>query len=121
MSNLESLVPPLDLCRKIPAGKFADSVFVWGADCYYRFFVMDRQKSNDGIYKIHPAPTLAEIMLALDGLDEGDLPTCTFTGLKWRMESVSGPFSSTIKRHHTLDRNPATAALKLWLQLNKEG
>ena len=122
MSNLESLVPPLELCKQIPAGMFEDSALV-------RLFqngkphpltpIITRELVLDGEEK-YPAPTLAEIMLALDGLDEGDLPTCTFTGVKWRMESVSGPFSATIKRHHTSDRNPATAAMKLWLELNKE-
>ena len=28
MSNLESIVPPLELCKLIPAGEFTDSVFV---------------------------------------------------------------------------------------------
>lgn len=36
MSNLEDLVPPLGLCRKIPEGKFAESfahwAFVWAKD-----------------------------------------------------------------------------------------
>ena len=59
-------------------------------------------------------------MFAIDKLDEGDLPTCTFIGVKWRMESVSCPFSANIKRHHTSDKNPATAALKLWLEIMKE-
>lgn len=29
MSNLESIVPPLELCKKIPAGEFEDSALVW--------------------------------------------------------------------------------------------
>lgn len=29
MSKLESLVPPLELCKLIPAGEFADSAFIW--------------------------------------------------------------------------------------------
>lgn len=29
MSNFESIVPPLELCRMIPAGEFEDSVLTW--------------------------------------------------------------------------------------------
>lgn len=29
MQLFETLVPPLDLCRKIPAGDFAKTCFVW--------------------------------------------------------------------------------------------
>lgn len=29
MSNLKSIVPPLELCKRIPAGEFEDSAMVW--------------------------------------------------------------------------------------------
>ena len=29
MSKLESIVPPLELCKQIPAGEFEDSALVW--------------------------------------------------------------------------------------------
>lgn len=29
MSNLKSIVPPLELCKRIPAGEFEDSALVW--------------------------------------------------------------------------------------------
>lgn len=29
MRNLESIVPPLKLCKQIPAGEFEESVLVW--------------------------------------------------------------------------------------------
>ena len=32
MSKLENLVPPLNLCKLIPQGEFADSAFVWRED-----------------------------------------------------------------------------------------
>lgn len=33
MSRLENLIPPLELCKQIPAGEFDDSALVW-----YRFW-----------------------------------------------------------------------------------
>ena len=32
MSNLESIVPPLELCKQIPEGEFEDSALVWVYD-----------------------------------------------------------------------------------------
>ena len=68
MSNLESIVPPLDLCKKIPAGEFEDSALVW-----YRFWreynVRPREQwiwpEED---RPVPAPTLEEILDALADL-----------------------------------------------------
>lgn len=34
MSNLKSIVPPLELCKQIPAGEFEDSVFAWRYPAY---------------------------------------------------------------------------------------
>ena len=113
MNALENLVPPLELCKQIPEEKFEDSVFVWAG-------AIPTIRPNFRYKEMYPAPTLAEIMRACDDLDEGYLPTCCFTGVKWRMESRSNPFLASIKRHRTSDKNPATAALKLWLELNKE-
>lgn len=42
MSKLESIVPPLELCKQIPAGEFEDSVLVW-RDCSCRgYYVSER-------------------------------------------------------------------------------
>ena len=32
MSNLKSIVPPLELCKQIPTGEFEDSALVWVYD-----------------------------------------------------------------------------------------
>lgn len=34
MSNLKSIVPPLELCKQIPAGEFEGSVFAWRYPAY---------------------------------------------------------------------------------------
>lgn len=70
MSNLKDLVPPLEMCKKIPEGEFADSVFIWmeveaSATMEKTWSLMQgtpyaRQRPNRKI----PAPTLREILLA---------------------------------------------------------
>lgn len=130
MNVIKDLVPDLDLCKQIPPGVFENSALVWSYSCDKRKtepFVEERdcidfcRRDMINAPPVYPAPTLAEIMRACDDLDEGDLPTCCFTGVKWMMESRSNPFLASIKRHRTSAKNPATAALKLWLELNKEG
>lgn len=73
MSNLESIVPPLDLCEKIPAGEFEDSTMVWEkSEKYfqateiidYEYKVVTRDESNGGF----PAPTLEEVFDALEDI-----------------------------------------------------
>lgn len=66
MSNLESIVPPLELCKRIPAGEFEDSALVWEkTEKYfqateiidYEYKVVTRAESSGGF----PAPTQEEI------------------------------------------------------------
>ena len=70
MSNLESIVPPLELCKQIPEGEFEDSALVWEkSEKYfqateiidYEYKVVTRAESNGGF----PAPTLEEIITTL--------------------------------------------------------
>ena len=62
MSNLESIVPPVELCKLIPDGEFRDSALVWcrvrGEDA-----VCPRtQWVGVGGTRPIPAPTLEEIL-----------------------------------------------------------
>lgn len=62
MSKLEDLVPPLDLCKQIIAGAFADSVLVWRYidgkwDVYRRTDDVDGSECEE-----YPAPTPDEIV-----------------------------------------------------------
>lgn len=129
MSKLETLVPPLELCKKIPEGCFADSTLVWfghphtdktmqavprnelGAVCK-RFLRMN-------IRVAYAAPTLAEIM--------GDIgkmgyfcPTVYHLG-RWHASCEEASDTPTIwpKVHDADDPSAAAAALKLWLELEK--
>ena len=78
MSKLEDLVPSLELCKRIPAGAFADSALVWfGHDKVYfpppvhnDMAVVPRHELGvtchvflkKGVRQLYPAPTLEEIL-----------------------------------------------------------
>ena len=70
MSNLENLVPPLELCKKIPAGEFEDSALVWEERTgISRNYLVKLREPEDISYKVEltgvnyfPAPTLEEIL-----------------------------------------------------------
>lgn len=110
MSNLESIVPPLDLCKMIPAGEFEDS-----AMARYNFHGVpilrwrDNLEKLDGVRPI-PAPTLAEILNALYKQDryENKLKICpVFPSGEW---SIGYSYKGMEK-----DFDLTAAALRLWL------
>ena len=97
MSNLENLVPPLELCRQIPAGEFEDSELVWVYDDVVGFLcrtsgfepihkkewqlehnhprkIAIRRKSG---HEIYPAPTLEEVLEAIGKVENWDTATIT--------------------------------------------
>ncbi|MBO4304638.1 MAG: hypothetical protein J6A21_08645 [Lentisphaeria bacterium] len=124
MSTFESLVPPLELCRKIPEGKFTDSCFVRPDQVYWNP-VWIRGTSHYcrmdacGI-KMFPAPTLQEILAEIDA-EGGYCPSCRYQANTWQLDYEEDPLDgeSTLpvlvnaEDHY----NPATAALKLYLEL----
>lgn len=95
MSNLESIVPPVELCKQIPAGEFEDSALVWVYDDVVGFLC--RTSGCEQIHKkewqleqnhprkiairrkcgqeIYPAPTLAEILESIGGVETWDTMT----------------------------------------------
>lgn len=113
MSKLKDIVPPLELCNRIPAGEFGESALVWreetpafvcgasgAVDPKPMWFVVPRKRSQ---YGVSTAPTLAEILAELPDFTvvlDGD-------GV-WRI------FDSEF---HEKANSPATAALRLWLKL----
>lgn len=97
MSNLESIVPPLELCKQIPVGEFEDSALVWVYDDVVGFLcrtsgceqihkkewqlehnhprkIAIRRKSG---HEIYPAPTLAEILESIGEVETWDTMTMT--------------------------------------------
>ena len=64
--TVENLVPPLEMCKQIPDGEFAESAFVWTQECgTKKWFVghredLDCRKNLGNAPPVYPAPTLAE-------------------------------------------------------------
>ena len=125
MSNLEDIVPPLELCLKIPFPKknFRDSLFAWvprfkGKGEWreiVRYELYLRPTNNDS--QCIPAPTLQEIFAEFDA--EGlCCPSARFDSDTWTVYWIDNPVNE-IWCAHELDKNPVTAALKLWLEVNK--
>ena len=86
MSNFESIVPPLELCRMIPAGEFEDSVLTWRERIgnISRDERVKIREEEDISYKVEsatvnyfPAPTLEEILEAIREIKTWDTLTMT--------------------------------------------
>lgn len=119
--KIENLVPPLELCKLIPAGGFADSVFVWGYSCDKRDttpFVDERdcvefcRRNMTNAPPMFPAPTLQEIMADLPSGDTACF--CCYNGDSlWSMGNCE---HDLYVKNGTEDSSPAAAALKVWLE-----
>lgn len=120
MSKLESIVPPLELCKLIPAGEFEDSVLVWDIHGHGKFDKWHVEKRVNrsvrfGDYGIMspphadiPAPTLAEILAKLP------------EGVQMRMRTARNRerhFQIYHYSYETWTNLPAAAALRLWLRV----
>lgn len=101
--NLENLVPPLELCKKIPQYIFPKSIFVY----IKRINGVEVMTRSRYAYLSHlpayNAPTMQEIMAAI--------PYCRIYKKK------RGNFVAVHEKIRVYDSNGATAALKLWLKL----
>ena len=118
MSKLEDLVPPLELCRQIPEGKFDDSALVWyRATISGDYVCLPRLYKNvDAARTAAPAPTLAEILEALYKMSGSAVKVsrrCERVGCWWVSAWID---RNSISRQDM--NNPATAALRLWLEVN---
>jgi len=77
--TVENLVPPLELCKQIPAGEFAESAFVWTQEtaATKQWYVAHREdvvfcrKNLGNAPPVYPAPTLAE-WVSRHGIKGGD-------------------------------------------------
>ena len=122
--TLESLVPPLDLCKKIPEGAFADSALVW---CIMqdKVFgdkpkVIERTLADTQYFQRDskfPAPTLDEILAALADFGKKATAGC-IRDSQGRHVFSAGYYAGTYTR---IDRTPATAALRLWFDVKGRG
>ena len=110
--NLDDIVPPLELCKKIPAGEFEDTAFQWeevtikGKLCVDIIQHYPFEWENPEWAILYPAPTWQEIMT--------ELPASNIYRIKqtWTANFINDSVSNGIK-----SRSATTAALKLWLKL----
>ena len=137
MSELKDIVPPLELCKRIPAGAFEDSVLVWVFDHqkarkYFpetneddRFFyvenrefvedtIMSFAKCGVGNWINRPpmisAPTLAEIRRELRNLSVHVIDGTITVSCRINPED-------TIFETARDDNDVTAAALRLWLKV----
>ncbi len=75
--KIEDLVPTLELCKQIPEGEFADSVFVWARDWHgtNEWMVAFRDLAEPPHLKrknppVYPAPTMGEILKRKTGVED---------------------------------------------------
>lgn len=118
--GLENIVPPPDLCKQIPEGKFDDSALVWarpgnigvlvGEDDLWEIF---ERASLEKTEEMLPAPTLAEILEEIDPSFDADITVRHHFG-QWTVEYRHYPQDGVAS-----DNDKSTiAALKLWLEVN---
>lgn len=126
MSKLESIVPPLELCKLIPAGEFEESALVWKHhEIFFRgidimdqtdrvTFRADEQNDIVSTYsstRYYPAPTLAEILAKLP------------EGVQMRMRTARNRerhFQIYHYSYETWTNLPAAGALRMWLRIRRE-
>ena len=115
--TFEDLVPPLELCKLIPAGEFEETALAWFSNYHFGGFHIEKRDlaaalTDNG--EICPAPTLQEIMEELHKHQEDVF-------LKWSEnayhEWLVNAYSHNKDDFQAHDKNSATAALKVWLKL----
>lgn len=112
---LEDLVPPLALCKQIPHPHF------WNAAMCWRTFNKGRKDEYTIVFPTGtldphdddvPAPTLQEILEELHKQQEDVF-------LKWSETAYNewfvNAYTHNREDYQAHDSNPATAALKVWL------
>lgn len=130
MHELKDLVPPLELCKLIPAGEFADSALMCEAMIgmasrqVLDIRIIPRQKITNNPYVdrklgreyyIYPAPTFDEILDELHKCQEDVFVKWSEIAYHgWLVNAYSHGRNEDYQAH---DERKTTAALKLWLKL----
>jgi hypothetical protein len=107
----KDLVPPLELCKKIPAGEFEDSAFEWFSNYHFGGWLVEKRGFADAFTdngELYPAPTLQEIMAEIQFAQVSIFANGSF---------VIHPRFGKKRNVRCYDDNAATASLKLWLKL----
>jgi len=113
--KLESLVPPLEDCQKIPIEWFPDSVLVWHFSQTKNMGIFEREPWNEK--ESYPAPTLAEIMAAFSDISPamGSGNNISIRAVEDGTYEVGRLWRSQVER----DNNPAAAALRLLFKIKE--
>lgn len=107
---IDNLVPPPELCKRIPEGEFTDSVFMRLPTGY----IVEREYvPAECVCDMKPAPTMQEIMLEIAKLG-GWCPTAFCLHDIWTTVYQDDKYDVV---EETDRDNPAAAALKLWMKL----
>ena len=118
--RLEDLVPPLELCRKIPKGDFEYSALTWNEGYVKGNFVIEQR--GLGRYYICPAPTLQEILDEFGTEIDAKLYP-HFLPPIWQFD-VLFPDNTILHQSQVVvsnsGQNPAAFALKFYLRYLKE-
>jgi hypothetical protein len=126
MSKLTDLVPPLELCKLIPEGEFAESLCIWVNGLSNQPKVILRPWDKKCI--ACPAPTTDEILDKCKDIQRVLNPTLWWQGT-WKADCAINNSDKLIEECledadfndldivETQDDNAATAALRLWLKL----
>lgn len=112
--TLENIVPSIEDCKRIPDGAFNDSALVYvhfGFSCQeYGVACRDNCHHADVII---PAPTLAEILAEINAIP---YPAADYVSLR---AEPDGRWKVHNGVKTAWDKNPATAALRLWMRLKE--
>lgn len=107
MSNLESIVPPVAMCKLIPAGEFVDSALVWDIHGKFdKWHVEKRVKRSVrfGDYGVTSPP-------------HADIPAPTLEEILYAIRAIKGWVIATITRPIGVNDRIVDAALKYWFEL----
>lgn len=109
--KLEELVPPLELCKLIPAGEFEESAFMRGLHAEFDTVI---HRENLHIFTVNgeaffPAPTLEEILAAF----ERNFVICEI----WRTGQAE--INCNDEATEVTNWSVSAAALRLWFRIRE--
>ena len=117
--QIESLVPPPELCKQIPPGEFEDSALVHARIFTGHIVVVPREAAIENDWDILcSAPTLEEIMAAMARME-----VCPGVDMLVNIKGeICGRVDAGMRNVSFCGKStPAEAALKRWLELKGEG
>ncbi|WP_294436599.1 hypothetical protein [uncultured Victivallis sp.] len=114
MSNLESIVPPVAMCKLIPAGEFEDSALVWVEDEDGIELVMPREVAQYEHDEMIPAPTPEEIIIDIGKTHKN--PVLAYCHTYWDTTCYTGRTRTEIFGMKP-EQTASESALRLWFRV----